>query len=253
MYIYNKILESRNKGLKQLAVLIDPDNPDFSNLEKLVEVSIRSKVDYFFVGGSTSHDNQIDKILELLNSQVNIPVVIFPGNDKQIRSNADALLLLSMISGRNPEYLIGQHVQSAEILYHSNIDIIPCGYMLIDGGKMTAVNYVSQTQTIGQDDLKTARNTALAGQFLGLKLIYLEAGSGALNPVNESMINSVSKILDIPLIVGGGINSVDKAISGLRNGADIIVIGNAFEKKPELVKDITGAIQSINSFSIELD
>lgn len=253
MLLFDKIMESRNKGKKQLAVLIDPDNADLHHLNELVEISIRSDVDYFFVGGSTSFDNKIDAVLELLNTQNIIPVILFPGSQDQIRSNADALLLLSMISGRNPDYLIGHHVKSAEMIFESNIEVIPCGYILIDGGKTTAVNYVSQTKPIDQIDISTARSTALAGQFLGLKVIYLEAGSGAAIPVNDALIKSVSEVLEVPLIVGGGINTVDKAISSLRNGADLIVIGNAFEENPGFVKEISMAIRSVNSLSIELD
>ena len=253
MLLYDKITASRINGKKQLAVLIDPDDADLGRIEKLVDLSIHAGVDFFFVGGSTSRKNKIDEVLTLLNVQTNIPIVLFPGNQHQIRSNADALLLLSLISGRNPEYLIGQHVRSVPTILKSNLEVIPCGYILVDGGKMTAVNYVSQTSAIDQNDVSAAINTALAGQFLGLKMLYLEAGSGASTPVNDQLISSVSNAIDIPLIVGGGIKTTDKALSSLRHGADLIVIGNAFEDNPSLVEEVSQAIHSENRISIELD
>ena len=244
MDIYKQFLNSKKRGEKRLAILIDPDDTDLHNLEKLIQISIESNVDYFFVGGSIIHNNQMDKVMQMLNMQDQVPLVIFPGTPDQVHTDADALLLLSLISGRNPDLLISKHVESANQIKESQLEIIPTGYILIDGGIKTAVSYASNTQAIPRKEEKIAKATAIAGELLGLKTIYLEAGSGAKIPVPKSLIAEVRKSIDVPLMVGGGIKSSDMASSILEAGADIIVVGNAVEKNPELITDLSLTVHS---------
>lgn len=246
MDLYNQIIERKKSSSKTLAVLIDPNGLELRRLEYLMSISLKAKVDYFFVGGSTLKDNQLNPVIEMLNSQSQIPIILFPGSPNQIHNKADAILLLSLISGRNPDLLIGQHVDSSVTLHDSGLEIIPTGYLLIEGGKTSSVQRVSQTTPINSSDIETTIKTALAGQQLGLKLIYLEAGSGASIPVSKDMISAVSDILDIPLIVGGGIRSANQAKDALIAGADIIVVGNAFENNPDLIPEIADAVHSFN-------
>ncbi len=243
MNVYTTILEKKAKGLKQFAVLIDPDKAIPEEIERIASISNDAKVDYFFVGGSLLTNDHLGKCILLLKQHSNIPVVIFPGSSMQINSNADAILLLSLISGRNPEMLIGKHVVSAPYLRDSKLEIIPTGYMLIESGKATTVLYMSNSQPIPSDKDEIAVCTAMAGEMLGLKLIYMDAGSGALNPVSASMIKSVQSNINVPLIVGGGIKTPEKAFEHCQNGADLVVIGNAFEKESGLIKEIAFAVK----------
>lgn len=240
--IYQSLLEKRNRK-KALAVLIDPDKNNLAQLEQSVLLSEKAGVDYFFVGSSLLLHNGLERCVQLIKKISNIPVVLFPGNRFQICKDADALLLLSLISGRNPELLIGQHVQAAAQLKNSGLEIIPTGYVLIDGGKLTSVHYMSQTLPIPADKNDIAISTALAGELLGLKAIYLEAGSGAKHPVHESMIAAVEKNISVPLIVGGGIRSGEAAYQICKAGADMLVVGNGFEDKPELIAEIANAVR----------
>lgn len=244
--IYNKIVQNKAEKKKSFAVLIDPDKVDLNSLENLIDTSIKASVDYFFVGGSLIVNNHLDNCIKLLKQQSNIPVVLFPGSPHQLSKHADALLYLSLISGRNPELLIGQHVISAPFVRESGLEIIPTGYMVIDGGKPTAVSYMSNSAPIPANKNEIALCTALAGEMLGLKLIYMDAGSGALNPVNESMIKTVSQNINIPLIIGGGINTPERAYLSCKSGADIVVIGNAIEKSTSLIFELADAIHSNN-------
>lgn len=240
--IFSSILKSKAQRKKQFAVLVDPDKFESS---KAIEISETGGVDFIFVGGSILTNGNFEECINSLKKQTKIPVIIFPGNNLQISKNADGILLLSLISGRNPELLIGKQVIAAPILKSSNLDILPTGYILIDGGKSTAVSYMSNTNPIPFDKDDIAMCTAMAGEMLGMKLIYMDAGSGALNTISEKMIKKVSSNISTPLIIGGGINTPQKAVLACKAGADIIVVGNAIEKDSSLIKKIAKAVHSI--------
>lgn len=216
-----------------LAILVDPDKATNSSIKILTEKMKVSSPDFIFVGGSLIHES-VDFVVEQLKQNLNVPVVLFPGNACQFSEKADALLFLTLISGRNPEYLIGQHVLSAYKIKKSKVEVISTGYMLIDGGQSTSVQYVSNTMPIPHDKSDIAVATAIAGELIGNKLIYLEGGSGALHPVSEEMIASVKNNIELPLIVGGGLRSADDIKRAYRAGADLVVIGNMLENKPDL-------------------
>ena len=234
----------QDKSRKKLAVLIDPDKPSDAQILSIVEKAKAADVDFFFVGGSLLVTDSLERCIKLIKANCDIPVLIFPGNSLQISKYCDGFLLLSLISGRNAEMLIGRHVIAAPYLKLYGNEIIPTGYMLIDSGKATSVSYMSDTTPIPHDKDDIAMCTALAGEMLGLKLIYLEAGSGALTPVSTSMISKVSQMIHIPLIVGGGIKTPEMAAEAVKAGADVIVIGTAFEKEPEMLKKFAEAIHS---------
>jgi putative glycerol-1-phosphate prenyltransferase len=239
--LYSSILNKSSKQKKQFAVLIDPDKFESDKLLKLAE---ESKVDLLLIGGSILTNGNFEKCVETIRKKTKIPLLIFPGNNLQISSKADGILLLSLISGRNPDMLIGKHVIAAPLLKASGLEIIPTGYMLIESGKQTAALYMSGTAPIPDDKDDIAMCTAMAGEMLGLKMIYMDAGSGAKNCVPGSMIKKVRKAIDIPLVVGGGINTPEKAVYACKAGADIIVVGNALEKNSLLLKKIASAIHS---------
>ncbi len=228
--IYNSIIKDKKRGKKSLVILIDPDKINLKKIDKLADKIHQSGVNYVFVGGSLLSDNSFEKTVEQLKKFLKIPVIIFPGNNLQISKYADAILFLSLISGRNPEYLIGQQVTVAPLLAKTKLEVISTGYILIESGKTTSVEYISNTKPIPQDKPDIAVATALAGQMLGMKMIYLEAGSGASKPVSEKMIQSVSKHLKIPVIVGGGIRTKKQIQKTFKAGADIVVVGTAFEE-----------------------
>ena len=242
MAIYDKF---QDKTRKKLAVLVDPDKPTDAQIISIVEKAKAADVDFFFVGGSLLVTDSLDHCIKLIKEHCDIPVLIFPGNSLQISKYCDGFLLLSLISGRNPEMLIGRHVIAAPYLKLYGNEIIPTGYMLIDSGKATSVTYMSDTTPIPHDKDDIAMCTAIAGEMLGLKLIYLEAGSGALMPVSTSMISKVSQMINIPLIVGGGIKTPEMAADAVKAGADVIVIGTAFEKEPELLNKFAKTIHEI--------
>ncbi len=244
MSLYSAILNKSSKGKKQLAVLVDPDKLGMREIEKLAAISAGAGVDYIFVGGSLLINNQLDLCVKTLKENTHLPVVLFPGNTMQMSWKADAILFLSLISGRNAEMLIGRHVISAPYLKISPLEVISCGYMLVESGKQTAVQYMSNTSPIPSSKNDIAICTAMAGEMLGLKLIYLEAGSGAINPVPVGMIENVKGSITIPLIVGGGIRTPEQAAETCKAGTDILVVGTAFEKDPGLVKEISAAIHN---------
>src|SRR6267142_357743 len=225
------ILKDRHKqGKKSMAVLVDPDKVEGpGKIKPLLNLASENCVDFFFVGGSLMTTSNLSDVVQEIKENVGIPVVLFPGNSLQIDAAADAILFLSLISGRNPDLLIGQHVVAAPILKNSKLEILPTGYILINSGKTTSVAYISNTTPIPEDKYSLAACTAMAGEMLGLKLIYLDAGSGAEKEVSQKMISAVRKSVDVPLIIGGGINTPEKAIQALEAGADLIVIGNALE------------------------
>lgn len=239
--IYQQILETSASGRKMLAVLVDPDKVSDRHLDTLCQNAESADVDYFFVGGSLITRGSISHTIRTLKNKSRIPVVIFPGGHQQVDAHADAILLLSLISGRNPEMLIGQHVLAAPRLKASELEIIPTGYILVDGGKMTTVQYVSDTTPIPTDKPEIAAYTALAGEQLGMKLIFAEAGSGALHHVPTDMIKAIRREIRIPMIVGGGIRTAEQASSIFHAGADLVVIGNHFEEHPELVAELAAS------------
>ena len=219
-------------------MLIDPDNVDEDACRHITLLAQENKVDFIFVGGSLLTTDNLAQTVRICKANTTIPVILFPANSLHIDSQADGILFLSLISGRNPEFLIGQHILAAPNLKRSKLEILPTGYILVDTGKPTTVTYISNTTPIPYEKDSVAACTALAGEFLGLKIIYMDGGSGAQKPISGSMIKAVKQMTNVPLIVGGGINSVEKAKSALEAGADIIVVGNALEKSPELLKEI---------------
>ncbi len=236
--ILDKINQSYINKQKRFAVLIDPDKTNLSTLEKIIRLSVESNVDFFFVGGSLLTENNLDLCIRTIKQKSEIPVILFPGNNLQISKEADAILLLSLISGRNADLLIGNHVISAPYIKESKLEIIPTGYMLIDGGKPTTVSYISNTFPIPHDKEDIAACTAMAGEMLGLKTIYLDAGSGAMKHVSAKMIKTIRNSVDLPIIIGGGIKTPETAGEIWNAGADIVVVGNAIEKSSELIKKI---------------
>jgi len=249
--IYPDLLASKQAGIKKLAVLIDPDKVRLGNLDYLLKMAMENRVNYFFIGGSLVANNMMDYCLEVIAEACKIPIVLFPGNPFQLSNKADAILFLSLISGRNPELLIGNHVISAPFLKASPLEIISTGYMLIDGGVETTVSYISNTKPIPANKTDIAVCTAVAGEMLGLKLIYLDAGSGAIHPVSELMIEQVAGAVDIPLVVGGGIRTPDQAWRNVKAGADLLVIGNALEKDPSLLHEIASAVHRFSMQQID--
>ena len=241
--IYSGLLDAKRQGEKRLAVLFDPDKLRLKKMEQTLELAIECGVDYFFIGGSLVVNNMLDSLLAQIRQRCSIPLILFPGNSFQLSYRADALLFLSLISGRNPELLIGQHVISAPFLKMSPLEIISTGYILVDGGVMTAVQYMSNTYPIPAHKDDIAVCTALAGEMLGLKMIYLDAGSGAKTAVSESMIEAVSGAVSVPLIIGGGIRTPEKVAANLRAGADLIVVGNIVEHDPGVIREMAAAVR----------
>ena len=242
--LLSDLYERKENSQKSFAVLIDPDKVNLDNLTNLLDLCIEYHADYIFVGGSLITNYVMGDVIAKIKSYTNIPVVLFPGNSLHIDNQADAILLLSLISGRNPDFLIGQHVISAPVLRKSGLEILPTGYILIDSGRQTTVSYISNTTPIPYDKPGIAACTAMAGEMLGLKLTYLDAGSGAMNPVSPEMIAAVRQSVDTPIIVGGGINSIKKAKNALSAGADVIVVGNGIEENIDLLKEIAFAVSS---------
>ncbi len=234
MNILNQI-----KTLKQprIVVLIDPDKYDFKNYDDVLDVCENYKLPFLLVGGSLVN-NFLDHFLLTLREKTTLPLVIFPGNLMQISSQADAILLLSLISGRNPDLLIGNHVNAALYLKKCGIEIIPTGYMLIEGGILSSVQYMSQTLPIPSEKIDISVATAIAGELLGLQLIYLEAGSGAVKPIPAKMVAEIRNNISIPIVVGGGIKNAKQIEEYANAGAQIIVLGNSIENHPNHLKQI---------------
>lgn len=243
--IYQSLCERKQNGKKSFAVLIDPDKVNDERMEQLINLAVNAKVDYFLVGGSLVISNYLDQCVQFIKRNCSIPVLLFPGSSTQVSKYADALLYLSLISGRNPELLIGQHVVSAPAIKQSGLEIISTGYMVIDGGAPTTVSYISNATPLPADKNEIAMCTAMAGEMLGMKLIYMDAGSGAKRPITESMIELVAKAIEVPLIIGGGITDPEKAYLNCKAGADIIVVGNAIEKDETLIMEMSSAVHSV--------
>lgn len=228
-----------SKKQKQLAVLIDPDKGGKEHLAKMAAIANEVKVDLFFVGGSLMVGDEMEETISTLKRLSNIPIVLFPGSPSQLSNEADALLFLSLISGRNADLLIGQQVIAAPAIKKSNLEVLPTGYMLIDGGRPTTASYISSSQPIPANKPEIAAVTAMTGEMLGLKLIYADAGSGADYPVSSEMIRAIKSSTNIPLIVGGGMRSAHDVRNAFQSGADIAVVGNAFEHHPDLLNEIS--------------
>ncbi len=228
--IYAHIVE-RSKSQKLFALVVDPDKHDRESLARMGRNAGRNNVDFILVGGSLV-SGSVDETVQIIKQNTGIPVILFPGNVLQITPRADGILLLCLISGRNPEYLIGNHVIAAPILKKTGLEIIPTGYILIENGKSTSVEYMSNTKPIPADKIDLTVATAMAGEMLGHKLIYLEAGSGALETVNEQMIRKVRENISIPLIVGGGVQTARQMEKIYNAGADMVVVGTAIEEDP---------------------
>lgn len=223
-----EIQQAVNENRKLLAILIDPDKFEDSIAAEFFK-NLPVETTYIFVGGSTVEDGRTCEVVKAIKNYCSLPVILFPGDHNQISDHADALLFLSLISGRNPEFLIEQQVRSVEKIKNTSLEIIPTGYILVDGGNKTSVQKVSKTIPLKQTNISQIVNTALAGQYSGKKLVYLEAGSGARYPVSAEIIRSVRRELDIPVIVGGGIRCKKQLDQAYVAGADLVVIGTAFE------------------------
>lgn len=241
----------KRSGRKAFAILLDPDKIEQNALIDLLNTTATFPVDFFLVGGSLVTDYVHKEVIATIRRHCQIPVILFPANPLHIEPSADAILFLSLISGRNPEFLIGQHVIAAPLLKKSGLEILPTGYMLVDSGTQTTVSYISGTMPLPHDKPGVAACTAMAGEMLGLKLIYLDAGSGARYPVSTDMIAAVRAVVDLPILVGGGINSGEKAYEALKAGADLIVIGNGIEKNPDLLPQISAVVQEFNQSVIQ--
>lgn len=241
--LYKDLMESKARAEKKFAVLIDPDKLRLNSIDEIVNIAEEAKVDYFYIGGSLIVNNMLDEVISEIKSKSSIPTILFPGNSYQLSYKADGILFLSLISGRNAELLIGNHVISAPYLKVSGLEVMSTGYMLIDGGVSTTVQYISNTSPIPRKKHDIALSTALAGEMLGMKQIFLDAGSGAEHAVPAEMISAVSSAIDIPVIVGGGIRSGEQAAAAAQAGASVIVVGNAIEESPELIFEISKAIK----------
>ncbi|WP_236979362.1 geranylgeranylglyceryl/heptaprenylglyceryl phosphate synthase [Membranihabitans maritimus] len=250
--ILEKLIKSRQSQKKSFAILLDPDKLNPKSLELLVSKAKDYPVDFFFLGGSLVMKNNIELCLKIIKATTDIPVILFPGDTYQAHPDADGILFLSLISGRNPDLLIGKQVIAAPYLKKSKLEVLPTGYILVDGGKTTTVHYISQTLPIPRDKPEIAACTALAGTYLGLKLIYLDAGSGAKNSIPPGMVRKVREEIDAPIIVGGGIRSGDEAFKLCEAGADTIVVGNAIEGDYDVIEDISLKIQSYNKINTYL-
>jgi len=244
--IYPYLYQLKKENKKSFALLIDPDKQQKEALIKLVKQATSEGVDFFFVGGSLLTNGNLEECILTIKANSAIPVVLFPGNGLMVNKNADAILLLSLISGRNPEMLIGKHVEAAPSLKRSKLEVIPTGYMLIESGKPTSVSYMSNTTPIPADKADIAACTAMAGEMPGMKLIFMDGGSGAQASVQPEMIQMVSANVEVPIVVGGGIRTAQMAFEKLQAGADVIVVGNAVEKDPSLLSDI---VKTVKMFS----
>ncbi|MCB9186001.1 MAG: geranylgeranylglyceryl/heptaprenylglyceryl phosphate synthase [Flavobacteriales bacterium] len=241
MKVYNHIAKAKRNNGKLFSVLIDPDKTAGIDLEKTALAAASANVDLLFVGGSLLVNDRLFDTVQIIKANCDIPVVLFPGDNMQVVPNADAILLLSVISGRNAEMLIGKHVVAAPRLKNSGLEIIPTGYMLIDSGKPTTASYMSNTNPLPHDKDDIAACTAMAGEMLGMKTIFMDGGSGAMNAVSESMVKRVAQHVDVPLIIGGGLRTPEMAKARFDAGATVVVVGNAIEQNGSLLAEMASA------------
>ena len=243
--VAHKFRQAGKHSKKLLAVLVDPDKADPEYLDEVCKHAEQG-ADLFFVGGSLlTHGNISDTVLGLKRRSA-VPVVLFPGSPSQITENADAILFLSLLSGRNPDTLIGQQIMAAPFLKRSKLEVISTAYLLIESGRQTTASYISNSTPIPADKPGIAASTAIAGELLGFSTIYMDAGSGAQNPISAKMIKKVKESIDIPLIVGGGLNSLRKIEEAMLAGADVLVIGSAVEANPAFIKDVSKLLEQYN-------
>lgn len=231
--IYSHMIAQQQASHKMLAVLIDPDKPLHLQREQLLDA------DWILIGGSTGEIS--DEFMDFVRSIASCPILLFPGNHRQFHPKADALLMLSLMNANDPEWLVGQPIRIARQIAQSDIEVLPMAYILVDGGRPSSVERVSHTRPIPQEDIDRIVDTAIAGELMGKKLIYLEAGSGAQHPVQSDVIRAVKKWIHVPLIVGGGIRDIRDMRRGWDAGADIMVIGNYFEQHPEYIPEFCHA------------
>ncbi|WP_139957497.1 geranylgeranylglyceryl/heptaprenylglyceryl phosphate synthase [Flavicella sediminum] len=236
--ILKHIISAKKKGKKLIALLLDPDKTKLSDLDEICEKIKNQAIHLIFIGGSTVQNNVTHLFVESFKKKCALPILIFPGNHNQITNEADAILFLSLLSGDNPEYLIHQQIAAAPILKNTQLEIIPTAYILIDGGNETAVQRVSKTKPISQSDPTKIVHTALAGQYMGKQLIYLEAGSGAKTAIQASIISKVAKEVSVPLIVGGGLRTKEAIQTAFKHGADMVVIGTVFEENQDFLNQL---------------
>ena len=236
--IYNNILKSKVENEKLLAILLDPDKIDLDKVKILIEKINQSPATHIFIGGSLVENNILDELIVTIKQNCDLPIVLFPGNPSQISNKADAILFLSLISGRNPDFLIDHQVKAVPILKQTDLEIISTGYILIESGTETAVERVSKTKPLDRNNIEYVVHTAQAGEMLGNKLIYLEAGSGAKQAVPLGMIKKVAQNIKIPLLVGGGIIDLQGIQNAYDSGADLVVIGTAFENDVDFFNKI---------------
>lgn len=243
--IYRELLMNREKGKKMIAVLIDPEKCYGRNFAAIVAALKVSEPDYVLIGGSHAV-RSLDSMIDILREEINAKLILFPGDASHFTPKADALLFLSLLSGRNPDFLIAHHIKSALTIRESDMEVIPTGYLLIDGGKVSSVEYISNTRPIPRDKNQIALSTAMAGELLGMRLTYLEAGSGALHPVPAEMITYISKKLETPIIVGGGISSIEQLEAAYQAGADMVVVGNFFENNLDRMQEFCEWVKEYN-------
>ncbi len=251
--LLDSFIARRHHGRKALAVLLDPDDFTEPGLRDLLARTVAHPVDYFFVGGSLVLSAHQAALLALLKAHSAVPVVLFPSHSLHLEGPADGLLLLSLISGRNPEFLIGQHVVAAPRLRASGLELLPTGYLLVDSGRPTTASYMSGTVPLPHDKPGIAAATALAGEQLGLRLTFLDGGSGALHPVSAAMIAAVRATVATPLIVGGGLNTGEKIAAALAAGADVVVVGNRIAEAPEFLAEAVAAVRGAAVAAQRLD
>lgn len=238
MTIYSHIKTSIAEGKRLLAVLIDPDKTELNTIEGVVAKINQSIATHIFVGGSEVDEGVTEVLVKAIKHHTELPIILFPGDVTQITDEADGILFLSLISGRNPDYLIGKHVEAVSKLAKMQLEVLPTGYILIENGKQTAVERVSNTIPLSRTNKQYIVDTAKAGAFLGMQLIYLEAGSGATHPIEPEIISDVKQELNIPLVVGGGIRSKAQLEAAYEAGANLVVIGTAFENNQHFFEQI---------------
>ncbi|GAB4464818.1 MAG: geranylgeranylglyceryl/heptaprenylglyceryl phosphate synthase [Thermoflexibacter sp.] len=247
--IYNSLLKKKEKGIKSLSILIDPDKTNEKKCTELLNFCQETSPDFFMVGGSLITNNELEKIVLCIKNHpytAHIPVILFPNSYLHLSEKADGILFLSLISGRNPDYLIGNHVISAPLLRQSKLEIMPTGYILVNCGNQTTVAYISNTTPIPYEKNDIAVCTAMAGEMLGLKMIYMDGGSGAKQAISEEMIQAVRQATNIPLIVGGGIKSINALEKAYLAGADMVVVGSVIEENPQIFQDFCLKIKELN-------